>query len=290
VTDVTAQVDQLRKHDWRQGSVLPPDLMAAARDAAGSHRPRPIELQQDDWLIVTSHTCDVRNRGKLENEPTVEVLVARVHCGKPDSREVHGKNSRRLHFEGVQSGKSVRLVASAHDRLLIDRLILAEHPPDTSRVIGNPSLGKADRTVETLATWVAKRYQRQAFPDEFDNAVQQAGAKEPIDKFLSTNAAILLGVFIALADRKDQTPRFHAEFRLVLKTTAVKDDWPSQKVKLEEEFETLWESVEGIAVEVVAKTAVEMTLHEIYVNQFKKFDRDWISNERDPESGPAPEG
>ena len=212
MTDAADQVDQLRKHDWRQGSVLPPALMVAARDAASRHHPRPIEIQPDDWLIVTSHTCDVRNRGKPENEPTVEVLVARVHTGKPDSREIHGKNSRRLHSEGVQSGTSVRLVASVHDRLLIDRLVLAQHPPDANRIIGNPSLGKNDRTVETLATWVAKRYQRQAFPDDFDNAVQKAGAKEPIDKFLSANATNLLGVFIALADRKDQKPSFHTEF------------------------------------------------------------------------------
>ena len=76
----------------------------------------------------------------------------------------------------------------------------------------------------------------------------------------------------------------------MVKTTAVQADWTKQKQKLEDDFEKLWESVEGIAIEVVAKTAGEMTLHEIHANQFKKFDRDWISNERDPESGPAPEG
>lgn len=291
MTDAVAQVDQLRKHGWRQGSVLPPALMDAARESASRHHPHPIEIRPDDWLIVVSHTCDVRNRGKPVNEPTVEVLVARVYGGKPDSREIHGKNSRRFHFDGEHAGSTIRLVASIHDRLPIDRLLLAQHPPDASRIVGHPGLDKSDRTIETLATWVAKRYQRQAFPDEFDNAVQQAGAKEPIDKFLSSNAKDLLGVFIALADRKnDTTPRFHAEFRLVVKKTAVLTDWSKQKGNWEDAFEKLWESVGNVEIEVVAKTASEMTLQEIFENKFKKFDRDWISYEHDPESGPAPEG
>jgi hypothetical protein len=290
VSDSTTDVDQLRKHGWRQGSVLPPALLEAARDAAARHHPNPIEVDPADWLLVTSHTCDVRNRGKLENEPTVELLVARVHPGKPDSREVHGKNSRRLHFEGEQAGALVRLSASIHDRIRIARQLLGQQPPDANRVIGHPTRGHPDPTIEMLATWVAKRYQRQAFPDEFDTAVQAAHAKEPIDRFLIAKASILLGVFIAVADRSDQTPRFHVDFRLVVKMGTVEADWQVQKARLEEEFEALWTSVTQVEVEVIAMTASEMTLHEIHALRLKKFDRDWISYEHDPESGPAPEG
>src|SRR6266496_2217796 len=44
-------------HRWRQGSVLGPGLFREARDRA----PAGIQLRDDDWLIVTSHDCDIAN-------------------------------------------------------------------------------------------------------------------------------------------------------------------------------------------------------------------------------------
>ena len=284
MSDVAAQLTALRGHGWRQGSVLPSALMGAARDAGSHQHPTAVNVELEDWGVVVSHTCDVQNRApKLDNEPTVEVLVVRKCDGKPDSRETHGKVSRRIHFEGQRAGETVNLTASAHDRFKIDRLLLAFHPPDTERVVEH-------RTLQTLVGWIAKRYQRQAFPDEFDAGIIAAKAKDKINRFLSDNAKELLGVFIAFADRKEQATRFHAEFRLVVKTQAVQTDWVAQKKILESTFNDLWSAVQNLEVEVVAIQANKLSIGEIAEGRFQKFDRDWISYESDPDSGPAPEG
>jgi hypothetical protein len=284
VTEAQAQIAALRGHGWQQGSVLPPSVVVAAQKK--SRWPHHIAVGPDDWLIVVSHACDLRNR-KPENEPDVEVLVARPYAGKKaDSRETHGKNSRRLHFEGEVSRTTIRLVAHANERFAIDRLLLADAPPDQQRVVGHPGQ-TPDPTLQVLITWITKRYLRQAFPDEFDQVACQA--KQKVDEFLIKHAGEILGVFIAFADRGDRNPRFHLEFRVAIKTKTVVVDWPAQKAALEETFETCWEGVPNVEVEVAAIQASHLSIGEIYEGKFMKFDRDWISYAEDPEGEPAPE-
>jgi len=286
VTEAQALIAALRGHGWQQGSVLPPSVVAAAQK--NSRWPQHIVVGPNDWLIVVSHACDLRNR-KAENEPDVEVLVARPHAGKKaDSRETHGRNSRRLQFEGLEgevNRTTIRLVAHANERFAIDRLLLADSPPDQRRFVGHPGQ-TPNPTLQVLITWITKRYQRQAFPDEFDQVASQA--RQKVDEFLTKRAGEILGVFIAFADRGDRNPRFHLEFRIAIKTKSVVEDWPGQKAELEKAFETCWEGVPNVEVEVAAIQASHFSIGEISEGTFMKFDRDWISYADDPEGEPAP--
>lgn len=283
MTDAQTQVDLLRSHGWQQGSVLPASVVQAARDLGDGRWPTHLTLGTDDWLIVISHPCDVRNR-RPDAEPSVEVLAARPFQGKKvDSRATSGKNSRTLHLEGQQSGATLKLVTSAFERFTVDRLLLAAAPPDPLRELKLPQL-------QMLIGWIAKRYQRQAFPDGFDYAVNTANAKSKVDDFLIANAKTLLGVYIAFADRSDQTPRFHVAFRMVVKSAAVAKDWSIQKTTLASAFEGCWTGVDGVEVEADAVQANLFSLGEIVEGKFKKFDRDWISYEHDPQSEQAPAG
>ncbi len=65
----TFDADAIEKHGWRQGAVLGPARLRVARERA----PSGLTIADDDWLIVTSHDCDVVN-DRLEKEPIVEVL------------------------------------------------------------------------------------------------------------------------------------------------------------------------------------------------------------------------
>ena len=283
MTDARARIEALRAHGWRQGSVLPPTTVAAAQK--DGRWPQRIAVSPDDWLIVLSHVCDLRNPTPA-NEPDVEVLVARPYAGsKADSRETHGRNSRRLHFEGEIGRSTIRLVAHAHERFAIDRLLLAESPPDQQRVVGHLER-TTDRTLRVLITWITKRYQRQAFPDEFDQVAGQA--KHKVDAFLTAQADKILGVFVAFAERQDQTPRFHLEFRIVIKTKSVGEDWPRQQADVEEAFEACWVGAIGVEVDAVAVQARHFSIGEMSEGNFQKFDRDWISYAFDPEGEPAP--
>lgn len=279
----TKAIDKLRDLGWRQGSVVPTALV----NTTSTHGSQIPKVDVNDWLIVVSHTCDVRNPS-MSNEPSVEILVARSpERSGQDSRQTHGRNSRRLQFEGTQDEITTTLVAKANERFVIDRLLLASAPPDQSRRLGSRG-EKTDATLQILVTWLAKRYWRQAFPDEFDSTASKAKGK--VDTFLTKNAATVLGVFIAFADRKDKNPRFHLEFRVVVKSQAVTGDWAGQKADLERIFDACWAGVSNIAVEAVAVKARDFSVGEMVEGGFKKFDRDWISYAFDPEGDPAPGG
>jgi len=292
VTDVPAQLEKLRNHGWRQGSVLPASVVEAARVRADGQWPSSILVGPDDWLIIISHSCDVRNRNSNpDNEPFVEVLVARKYPEKKaDSRETYGKSSRRIHFEGEQSGTTVRLVALAYERFRISRFLLVDAPPDGERIVGHPvpgAPGKLDGTIQTVLAWVTKRYQRQAFPDAFDMAARPA--KDAVDGYLKKHAQVILGAWVAWVERPDRTPRFRADFRIVIKSDFVAEDWAKQQDALETAFLACWTAAAGIEVDVVAVQARRFSLGEISEGGFKKFDKDWISYEFDPDGGPAPE-
>jgi hypothetical protein len=109
----TFDPDAIEKHGWRQGAVLGPELLRAARERA----PSGIAVADDNWIIVTSHDCDVVN-DRLEKEPTVEVLRAEVVSRKsPDRQQVWGRNPRAMQFE-VDGGGTTPVVLSmkVHER------------------------------------------------------------------------------------------------------------------------------------------------------------------------------
>jgi hypothetical protein len=276
VTDDEARIQTLRSHGWRQGSVLPSSIVEKAK--LSNRWPPAIAVGPDDWLIVVSHTCDVRNRNP-NNEPDVELLVARpLVQGATKANEAHGRNSRRLQFKGKLDGRELELLAYAHERFATDRLLLAQAPPDEKR--------RVDR-LDILITWIAKRYRRQAFPDDFDQLARKA--KDKVDKFLMKNAAQIAVVFISFAERPDRTPQFHVGFRLVVKRSEITENWADQKESLEADFESCWVGVPNVEVEAAAVQDRNFSIGEMLEGRFEKFDRDWISYATDSEGEAAPE-
>lgn len=146
----------IEQHGWRQGAVLGVNLAAKARELA----PSGIVFTESDWLIVTSHDCDVVN-GRLEKEPTVEVLrAAIVQQKKPDRQQVWGRNPREMQLavdDGV--GGSVVLSVKVHERWSMPRDLLVSEAPH--RVLH-------EKPRRLIAEWLAKRYIRAAFPTAFD--------------------------------------------------------------------------------------------------------------------------
>jgi hypothetical protein len=172
------------------------------------------------------------------------------------------------------------MVALAHERFSIDRLLLSQSPPDQRRVV-------PPRTLQILITWIAKRYKRQAFPDEFDLLARKAKGK--VDKFLTRHVDKIAMVFVHLADREGQTPRFELAFRVLIKRNALAEDWPTQRAGLEQEFEACWEGADGLQVEALVVQDRQFSIGEMLDGDFKTFDRDWISYAVDPEGEAAPE-
>ena len=89
----------IERHGWRQGAVLGANLAAEARKLA----PSGIVFAESDWLIVTSHDCDVVN-GKLEKEPTVALLQKEtaIDCLGPNDA-LHDSRHRLRPYKWLMS-------------------------------------------------------------------------------------------------------------------------------------------------------------------------------------------
>ena len=143
-------VEWNRDTPWRQGHLLGDDAV----EALGLQH--AVALEQT-LVIVASHDCDLAQAP--EGEPVVEVVVGRLVTDK-DGNCTHAKNARKLHIEFA--GATV---------------FWAEFEATAKVCIGKPALNesvpRADAQLSPenhaiFQMWLASRYRRSAFPDEFE--------------------------------------------------------------------------------------------------------------------------
>lgn len=164
---------------WRQGSLLDSDAIAAL---GLTHATEP----ESTLVIVASHDCDLAQAP--EGEPYVEVVVGRLVMDK-DGNCTHAKNARKLQVEFA--GAAVLWAEfEATAKVSIDKLKLNDFGPRTD----------AHLTPENHATfqmWLASRYRRSAFPDEFERRLTSKEFKlhEKIAKAVKPHGELIAGVF-----------------------------------------------------------------------------------------------
>lgn len=176
----------VRETPWRQGHVLP----AEAIQALG------LGVQGDDdscVAVVIGHDCDLAQEPDVE--PDVEVIVGR-QVSAPDGNFTHGKNARRLHLT----------FSGASDRITADLLAKSKRPVTKEDLAGytprrDVLLSPVERTI--LQRWLAARYRRAAFPDEFERRLDHTGLRERISKILKTHGALISAVFFDVDQGED---------------------------------------------------------------------------------------
>lgn len=266
----------IEQHGWRQGAVLGANLAAKARELA----PSGIVCTESDWLIVTSHDCDVVN-GKLEKEPTVEVLrAAIVQQKKPDKQQVWGRNPREMQLavdDGV--GGSVVLSMKVHERWSIPRdLLVSEAPHGVLH----------DKPRRLIAEWLAKRYIRAAFPTAFD--ARWRSKMKDWTGLLEKESRWVQGIYLRLSTQTeldDDTP-YKVHLIVAAPAASTKDAaWAKKKLELESVVETFWQQfkpgIECVGVEVIPTS--KLTLAEI--EPYQRFDADWVSFADDSPATPS---
>jgi hypothetical protein len=192
----------IERHGWRQGAVLGPALAAEARKLA----PQGISFTDSDWLIVTSHDCDIVN-GRLEKEPFVEVLRATVvQQKKPDNQQVWGRNPREMQFAvDDANGGTVVLSTKVHERWSVPRELLVSEAP---RCV-------LDDKRRVIAEWLAKRYIRAAFPTAFD--ARWRWKMKDWTGLLESQSQWMQGVYLrlsTLSELDDDSPSHHRGTRI----------------------------------------------------------------------------
>ena len=193
---------------WRQGAVLPESLvdgiqmMPFAKDVSDAAR-----------FVVISQDCDVVN-GSCELEPAVE-LVALVPVAETKSAFQNLRNPRELHIRLVNDEGTTQVVA-AHvwGRGFLDRRRLMEKAPHlTDRI--------PEEDLRLLVEFLGRRYDREAFPDEFERRFKRAKAR--IEKILRDHLAEILDVYVTLEPFEElpaptnlEQPTDEATYRLLI--------------------------------------------------------------------------
>lgn len=255
----------IERHGWRQGAVLGLELAVEARKRA----PTGLSLGDTDWLIVTSHDCDVVN-GKLEKEPIVEVLrAAVVQQNQLKKEQVWGRNPRMLQITTDDgTGGTVVLSVKVHERWTVPRELLASEAP--LRVLD-------DKTRRSIAEWLAKRYIRAAFPSAFD--ARWHSKMREWTSLLEQQSQWVQGVYLRLSTlaELDEGQPYKIDLIVAAPASATKDAaWPAKKSELETLVEEFWKKFPGIECAGVEVTATDkLTLAEI--EPYQRFDADWVS-------------
>jgi hypothetical protein len=256
----------IKRHGWRQGSVLGTNLAAEARKRA----PSGVTLAESDWLIVTSHDCDIVN-ATLEKEPFVELIRAAVSQHKRvDKQQLWGRNPRKMHL-AVDDGAGGQVVLSVkvHERWSMPRERLMSEAPH--RVLDH-------KTRRLIAEWLAKRYIRPAFPTAFDER-WRSKMKDWTD-LLEAQSQWVQGIYLTLNTQDELADDKPYKVDMIVAVPAVSTKnpaWPKKKAELESLVEAFWKQfapgIECDRVDVIATD--KLTLADI--ERYQRFDADWVS-------------
>ena len=267
--------EEIAKRGWRQGAILGDGLAKLA----GEHAPSTLEVDGTDWLVLTSHDCDIVNVS-MDKEPVVEVLRMSVAAtGKVDRRQSWGRNPRALQLEFEARETPVVLLCGVHDRWTIPRTLLMRESP--ARCL-------PDKERRLVAEWLAKRYIRAAFPTAFDQ--RWRSKLKGWQKLLQKYSEWIQGVYLRLGTLDELAADVPYKCHLILAvphSTRGGTNWVRKRTAIEEEVRSFWNQfepgIECAGVEVLRTD--EITLADI--EPYQRFDADWVSFEDETPTTPS---
>jgi hypothetical protein len=268
--------DEIVRLGWRQGAILGAELAAFA----SKHAPETLIPGDADWIVLTSHDCDIANFS-IDKEPVVEVLRARVETAKKaDKQQTWGRNPRALQLV-IDEGEELKVLScSVHDRWNIPRQVLLQEAPAGCL---------PDKERRLIAEWLAKRYIRAAFPTAFD--LRWRAKLKDWQKLLKKHSEWLQGIYLRISTLDELFDESPYKCHLILAVPHPKrggSSWPKKRDELEQEVQTFWNQfkpgIECVGVEVQGTD--EITLADI--EPYQRFDADWVSFDDDtPTTPPA---
>ena len=138
--------------------------------------------------MIVTQDCDLVHK-YYKIEPKVEVILVEPIKGALDGNLTYGKNPRRLQIPFKADECEIWLQCDAANRYFVTREILEEISPDDDLIT-------TDDGLKVLVRWLANRYSRTAFPDEFNNRL--ASVLSRCEHRLRKGAIDLVGVYLML--------------------------------------------------------------------------------------------
>src|SRR3954454_9772667 len=142
-----------RDNPWRQGHLL---TLKTARSLGLAHSQSP----DDTAVVIISHDCDLAQ--DIGIEPECEIIIGRT-IAQTDGNFANAKSVRRLHlpYFSAKVGSSIAVELESGAKSALKKELIAAHVPDERMVLRTNEL-------TILQTWLAARYRRSSFSDEFD--------------------------------------------------------------------------------------------------------------------------
>lgn len=238
--------------------------------------------------MVVSHECDLTQSPDVE--PSIEIIIGgRITVA--NGNFTHAKNSRRLHLPCTENGATMYLDLRATDKRGISKEHLAGHLPNASI-----ELTPVNRSV--LQRWLAARYRRAAFPDEFERRLRETGVDERVKKIIEPLGIHLIAIFFDV-DEGREIERKGADdpymLRIDLLYSSERD--PVAALNVAEQAASAisaafrercfvagkgWQGLELVSCEPISDEAMTYAMS----TQLKKWNADYLSLRADPPTEP----
>lgn len=269
--------EQSRESPWRQGMVFDDQTILTLL-------PTWARCFDQTVVVVASHDCDIASSPK--NEPVIEVIVGqRITALGADT---HAKTARRLHIEFQTPDGPIAVELVATNKVPVPKDALLQASP----------LAAWQLSVEDLVTlqlWLAARYRRAAFADEFERRLKAKPARldKKIAKSLDVPSEHVLAVFFEVDDGSEthrNGPDDVYDLRITLLYDSTKDEpaayEATQKaaVAIEDSFEKafceggVWKNIRLMSCIPVSDSAMTVAQSRL----MKQWRLDYISLEEAP--------
>lgn len=141
-------------------------------------------------VIIASHDCDLAQ--PPDTEPVFEVVIGHF-IEKLDGSCTNTKNPRKLHLsiESPEGQKYVEFITTS--RQYLPKALLPDINHDEEL-----RLSTAELTV--FRRWLAIRYNRSAFPDQFDSRLKNNDIDKKIAKALRKHGEFITAIFFDVDD------------------------------------------------------------------------------------------
>lgn len=243
--------DVIKNAGWRQGSfvrVEDHEIIVPCQNNT---------TEKDIRYVILSQSCDVVN-SSIEKEPYVELIIAK-QIVKLDGQYKHARNPRKLHISAL----SKNFEFNAHGRCFLSRKYLSCITPD--------EIILDDNAIDLLTRWIAARYTRVAFPDNFNDRVRMAG-KKLIKKLKALDFHGVIDLFIAGSELdKELEPDKPYNIALLV---ALLDDSSQNEIGAYSILEELVEELNKVDI-IVQEYQVEKESHFSYKDLRKMYRWSW---------------
>lgn len=248
--------EQVSVNKWAQCSIAPTKALAAKAS---------LYLEcLDNFLIVVTQSCDLVHH-KLEDEPYAECIECRP-IDKVDGNFTYGKNPRCLHLYIVAENGDERAVEIRPHRMhRFDRSILGE-------LIPNDRYYLSERTCRILIRWLAGRYLRAAFPDEFNNRMYVV--KEKLKKKAVKLADLVTGIYVMIIPDKEIAPdkTYHVTLLALLEASEDVEHQPIDSI-IKEYVNLMKNQGMDVQYRILKEDAISVAA----IRNYRKVDWDHIS-------------